>query len=269
MNYVTIEPPPDLARYVRYFWVLEGIVHPGSTYVHRTMADGCAELLFHYRGIFDEIRPGDKKERSVSSGLAGQSRTFSRFSISENFGIFGVYLYPHAVPALFPVSSAGISNRLVDLKTLLAAEENGLEEKMMLASDNFIRVGLITHFLKNRLLRTTRQLPAGIPETISYIIQRKGMINIEDLASRNFLSSRQFERNFKELTGFSPKLYSRIIRFQSVLEQYHLKGKSMTDIAYEAGYYDQSHFIRDFKEFSGHNPGEYFSGSSEASAWKD
>ncbi|TXJ23716.1 MAG: AraC family transcriptional regulator [Chitinophagaceae bacterium] len=84
-----------------------------------------------------------------------------------------------------------------------------------------------------------------------------------------YLSTRQFERNFKEFAGFSPKLYSRIIRFQSAIEQYGQTGKSLTEIAYDCGYYDQSHFIHDFKEFSGLHPRHYFGGKAEGTSWKD
>lgn len=47
------------------------------------------------------------------------------------------------------------------------------------------------------------------------------------------------------------------------------KKKSLTDIAYDCGYYDQSHFINDFKEFSGYHPSQYFSGQTEGTTWKD
>ena len=63
--------------------------------------------------------------------------------------------------------------------------------------------------------------------------------------------------------GFPPKLYSRITRFQAALGEYG-SGKSLTDIAYDCGYYDQSHFINDFREFSGYNPKVYFSGQLKA-----
>lgn len=95
------------------------------------------------------------------------------------------------------------------------------------------------------------------------------MTKVEALAKQVFQSTRQFERTFKQFAGFNPKLFSRIIRFQTALGEYHNKDKSLTEIAYECGYYDQSHFIQDFKEFSGHNPKEYFSGKTEATEWRD
>jgi AraC-like DNA-binding protein len=267
MKYFTINPPERLAEYVRYFWVLEGEASSGQPYVHRSMADGCAELIFHYTGIFDELLKDDATEKSFSSGLAGPSQIFRRFLIKKNFGIFGVYLYPFAVSQLFSLPGTEITNQMPDLKSLLGNEGSELEEKMMLAINNTQRLKIITEFLEKKLVKSEKQ-PPGVFEVIKYVIQTNGMTKIDELAEKNFRSTRQFERNFKRFSGFSPKLFSRIIRFQTALAAYNNKEKSLTDIAYECGYYDQSHFIQDFKEFSGHTPKDYFSGKTESTEWR-
>lgn len=267
MKYFTIKPSERLAAYVRYFWVLEGEASFGQPYVHRSMADGCAELIFHYNGIFHELLNNSTTERSFSSGLAGQSQQFRRFLIKQNFGMFGVYLYPFAVSQLFSISGTDAKNQMIDLPSLIGIEANALEEKMMLAIDNKLRIKIITEFLEKKLVNAKKQ-PPGVFEAIKYIIHTHGATKVEALAKQNFQSTRQFERNFKQFAGFSPKLFSRIIRFQTALGEYQNKEKSLTEIAYECGYYDQSHFIQDFKEFSGFNPRAYFSGKTEATDWR-
>jgi len=268
MKYFTIKPPERLAAYVRYFWVLEGEASADKHYIHRSMADGCAELIFHYNGIFDEMMNDNAAGQSFSSGLAGPSQRFRRFLIKQNFGIFGVYLYPFAVSQLFSLPGTDVRNQMIDLRSLLGVEANALEEKVMLATDNDRRLKIVAEFLERKLTKVKKQ-PPGVFESIKYIIQTNGVTTIEELAKQSFLSTRQFERNFKQFSGFNPKLFSRIIRFQAVLDKYGDKEKSLTEIAYECGYYDQSHFIQDFKEFSGHNPKEYFSGKAEATEWRD
>jgi len=248
--------------------VLEGDASLDKPYVHRSMADGCAELIFHYNGIFDELLHNNKTERSFSSGLAGLSQVYRRFSIRQNFGIFGVYLYPFALPQLFSIPGQELKNQMLELRSFVGIGAGELEEQMMLAPNNEVRVKIISEFLERRLTNVKRE-PPGVFEAIKYIIHSNGTTKVEELADRYFLSSRQFERNFKQYAGFSPKLFSRIIRFQSALGEYGYKGKSLTEIAYEYGYYDQSHFIQDFKQFSGHNPSHYFSGKTEATQWRD
>jgi AraC-like DNA-binding protein len=268
MKYFTIQPPQSLAEYVRYFWVLEGEASIAKPYVHRSMADGCAELIFHYNGVFDELTGNNSVEKSFSAGLSGPSQRFRRFSIRQNFGIFGVYLYPFALSQLFFIPGDEAKDEMLELGIILGNEGKELEEKMMLAMNNAVQLKIIIEFLERRLVHVKKR-PPGVFETIKYIIQTNGIINVDELAKQNFLSTRQFERNFKQFSGFNPKLFSRIIRFQNALGAYQNKDKSLTEIAYDCGYYDQSHFIQDFKEFSGHNPKEYFSGKTEATEWRD
>ena len=93
---------------------------------------------------------------------------------------------------------------------------------------------------------------------IHTINRSKGEIRISDLASSVFLSTKQFQRVFTGHVGISPKEFLRIVRFQHAL--YVLQsnpGMSFSQLAYECGFYDQSHLINEFKVFSGYTPKEY------------
>lgn len=263
-----MEPPPLLKRYVRFYWILEHDVTATEPYIQRTMADGCAELIFHYKGRFDEISNSGSGTPSFFSGLHGQSQNFRRFRIQENFGIFGVYLYPFAIPALFSIPASELSDQMPDMQMLLGNEGKYLEERMMLAKDNEARTMIISEFLISRLQQSTGPEPA-VFKTIGYLIENRGTSSVTELASYANLSTRQFERKFKAFSGFSPKLFSRITRFQAALAAYSDKDLSLTEIAYACGYYDQSHFIHDFKTFSGQHPGVFFSGKGEGSSFLD
>ena len=258
MRYEMIPPPPELAPYVRYFWILEADVMQGTDFVYRSMADGSAELLFHYQGMFDEVKGEDRLEQSFFSGLHGQSRHMRRFIIHQHFGIFGVYLYPFALPLLCSVAADCLSDQMIDLPSLMGKEGGRLEEQMMLAADNKERLKIITAFLRKRF-GSVRDWKPDVHEVIRTMIHTKGQVPVRQLAAQSFLSLRQFERKFKAGAGFSPKLYMRILRFQEAIRAYSGRNKSLTDLAYDCGYADQSHFIHDFKEFSGgYHPTAFF-----------
>ena len=138
---------------------------------------------------------------------------------------------------------------------------------MLTAGGNDCRLQILSQFLEKRLANDHREEPL-VFASIGHIIHRRGLVNVRELARENFLSDRQFERKFKEFSGFSPKLFARISRFQATLKEYG-SGKSLTAIAYDCGYYDQSHFINDFKEFSGYNPKVFFNGLAEGSEYLD
>jgi len=268
LRYYTISPSADLANYVRAFWVLEGEGLREHPYIHRTLADGGAELFFHYKGVFDELFQNGNADQSIAAGLSGPSQKFNRYKISEDFGMLGVYLYPFALQKFFNIPASAVSNESPDLVTLLGQEGRDLEDQIMLAIDNTQRIEILSAYFRKKLSRDFAT-DRGIFSCIHQIIQSRGTMRVQELASSQFLSSRQFERKFKMFSGFSPKLYSRIIRFQSVINSYKGQYESLTALAYDCGYYDQSHFIHDFKEFSGYNPRHYFDGKNEATQWRE
>lgn len=264
MKYYTIPAPPHLARYVRFFWVYEGDASAETPYIYRGYADGCTELVFHYQSIFDQLINGNAA-RSFAAGIHAQTRNHVRFVVHRNWGIFGCYLYPFALPRIFSFPANDFTDRMTDFQSVLGREGRELEEQMLMAGSNYRRIEILSKFLEKRLVDNKREEPL-VFASISHIINTRGLVNVKSLASEYFLSTRQFERKFKEFSGFPPKLFARINRFQAALREYG-SGKSLTEIAYDCGYYDQSHFINDFKEFSGYNPKVYFSGNAEGSEY--
>jgi AraC-like DNA-binding protein len=259
MNYQIIKPPAVLADIVRYFWFFEGVASSEQPFILRTLANGCPEFIFHYKGKFSELLPGKGEEVSFLSGIHGQTDQFRRFVTKDTFGIFGAFLYPYALKAIFGISATEFTNQLPDLHSILGHGEDDLTGKMVNAKNNHERLQLVTDFLVRRKNTPARK---EITFAVNQIIDSKGKVNVQDLSSQCFVSHRQFERNFKDQTGFSAKSFARIIRFNSLLGNYKDTETSLTKIALDFGYYDQSHFIHDFKLFSGYNPGTYFSGNA-------
>ena len=263
VQYRIIPPGSTLAEYVQFFWILES----DQPYEHRSLADSGIEMIFHYNGTFDEITP-DGKSPSALSAIHGTSSSYQVYTCSSAFGIFGVYFYPFAIPTLFATPTCELSNEMPDLGTFLGADGKVLEEKMMLSRNNTERVGIISNFLEERVIRSEKE-DSQIIQVIHSIIHATSKINIDFLAEECALSRRQFERRFKMLAGFSPKMYERIVRFQNAADEYKNQHKSLTQIALENGYYDHAHFANDFKKFSGHRPKDYFSGKEVGHEWRD
>ena len=264
ISFKVIQPSPHLKNFIRFFWTLES----DEPYTHYSLADACAELLFHYDGQFDEILKCGKTDKSFVAGVHGQSSIHRQFHIDKSFGIFGVYLYPHAIPMLFNLPAKELTNQMPGLNDLLKMEAKELEDKIANVSNNHQRVVIIENFVEKKLCHNYKHdLP--VFNCIHDIISRKGMIKVNDIISQYYLSERQFERQFLQYAGFTPKRFARIVRFQSAAGNYGAINKSLTDIAYDCGYYDQSHFIHDFKEFSGYHPSYFFSGKSDATKWRD
>ena len=259
VQYNIYEPVPELREIVRYFWTFEGIATHDDPYILRTVANGCPELLFHYKGTFQELGSDGKSHTSFITGIHGQADQHRRFVVGESFGICGAYLYPYALHALFGIPGIEFTNQLPDLELLTGTESSRVSDSLHMALNNQERLRIISDFLIRKKRPLMQKDIAGAVRTI---LTQKGLVNIRDLSEQYFRSHRQFERNFKEHTGFTAKTFSRIVRFNSLMQRQLNTQSSLTQIALEFGYYDQSHFINDFRAFSGYSPRTYFSGKA-------
>ncbi len=260
MNYQQYKPPSSLSGIVQYYWTLEGIIPEQELYIHRTLANYCPEVIFHYGGAFEELTCDNQMESTFLTGIHGQTDRIRRFTAKKSYGIFSVLLQPYAIPVLFGISSSEIKNELIDLVSLLGQDGKDITEQMLAAKNNAERLVFINRFLEIRIQEFKRP---EIVNAVQEIYTNKGLVNINNIASQASFSQRQFERNFKDQTGFTPKTFSRIVRFKSLVSQYKKEISTLTQAAYEFGYYDQAHFIQDFKQFSGYNPHAYFSGKAD------
>jgi len=138
---------------------------------------------------------------------------------------------------------------------------NRVHEQLAEAGRHAHRIQLIENFLIARA-PNTRPDPF-VSAAVSWIEESQAMARIEELARRVGLSQSALERRFRRAVGASPKKFASIVRLRHVL---HLraKGADFTSIAHDAGYYDQSHFIKDFKRFSGLAPESFFQRANAA-----
>lgn len=237
---------------------------PGSAYIHRmwshetsldlpftyySTADAYCKLVFHYKGTFYT----SAETPSPHAALQAQTKYASFYTTRQQFGIFGVALYPYAIPALFGVPAYRLSNQVVDLRLLSGDTGRMLADEVLGASTNDKRAEVITRFVA----RHTQALPP-LTGAMHAIFAAHGDVEVGAIAEEYGLSRRQFERAFKQLAGFTPALYARIVRFQAFVDDPQSKHKSPAEIAHSLGYYDQAHFINEFKMFSGYPPTRYF-----------
>lgn len=112
---------------------------------------------------------------------------------------------------------------------------------------------LVEKFLLQQATGLQQLLP--FDSALQIMLQKDGNMAIEQVASLSCLSLKQFERKCKERIGMNPKMYARILKFSKAYRLHEANPQiSWTKIAYEAGYFDQMHMIRDFKSFAGVNP---------------
>lgn len=256
MVYRIFKPSESLKDFIRFYWVFETNASEFTPLIHPATAAGSAKLAFHYKGRFEIETRSSNRRQLFTSGFQGPAGKSEVFIGKESIGVFGVYFSPYALPALFSVPADELSNQNVEIESLLGKQGEELEDKMMSAESNTERLNIINTYFENRLNSLSSRRTA-IEQSVHQVITNKGLINVNELSEELSVSKRQFERKFKSVTGFSPKLFSRIIRFENALTKMEACDTKLTEVAFECGFYDQSHFIRDFKEFAGQHPSAY------------
>lgn len=149
-----------------------------------------------------------------------------------------------------------ISNQTVSLDDVIKQKSGSINEQLKLAVNNTKRIHVIEKFLLSLLNN-----PSPYDQTdliIQDLHKSQGQISIQDLSASHKISQRKMERLFLERVGLSPKLYSRLIRFTYVFKLLNQQSLSKAEISYLSGYFDQAHFNKEFREFTGESPEAYF-----------
>jgi AraC-like DNA-binding protein len=267
MNYHTIAPPKDLANFVQFFWTLEGSATAEKPFFHRVLAESSPEWVFYCKGQFQLYTNTAAQRTTLLSGVSGQMQHFKKLFSLNDFCLFGVYLFPYAIPLVFGIPANALSDQAVDTPTLLGREGQLLEQKIFEAADHQLRAKLMSQFIRQRLAKS-RELTSPVFTPIRQMLFSSTALSIPSLADDCYLSRRQFERKFLHYAGYSPKQFQRIARFNTVIKGFKERPMLLTEMAYDCGYYDQSHFIHDFRLFSGYNPKAFFKNQKAATDYR-
>lgn len=252
MHFRKIKPDENLNRFVRYFWMLKTDPDLSDSVTFRIVADGCPGMIFQNgasRLSFSE----HKNSYLPPLFLYGQSTKFGNLYSSGNLQVTGVQFHPHALKPVFGFNADEMTDEVLDIDLI----ESGLADRLEQAKTIKDQAGILSSFILRQIERHS-YIDLLVQETIACIDNSIGNVSFKDLHQSLQLSERQFERRFKRNTGITPVLFSRIARFQSALYQIRYgQYQKLSDVAFDNHYSDQSHFIREFKEFSGFKPGSY------------
>lgn len=263
MKYSTYAPGNILSPYIKFYWELEDAEGSMNPVKERIFPDGSIELIFHWGDFFQKYIDADQVISQPRSFIHGQIKRFIEVRPTGKIGIFSIRFQPHGLYPFLKQDVSELTGLTISTYELWGLEGRLLEERIMEAGSAATRIQLIEKFLVQRL-QSRKRPQHDIDHCIRLINYSNGLIPMEKLASEINSGRRSMERKFLEQVGMSPKLLARIIRFQKVLNKIETNNiKSFTAVAYDGGFYDQSHFIRDFKEFTGYNPNLYFSKNME------
>ncbi len=264
MDYQTFQPHPDLASLISCYWTLE-IPADNDPQRQRIVPDGCIEMAFILGDDIKRYTTGDTFILQPRAMVLGQ--TIEPFYIEPTgyVNTFAVRFYPYGFSNFVTEPIKNLANKETPIALLFEEQiAKDLEQKIIKAKDVKERIEIIEIFLIDKL-NDTSTIDNIVRTTIDTLISSKGNTSIRTILNNDPSKRRQLERKFMKQIGISPKQLGKVIRLQTALKMLLNKDEeSLTHIAYESKYYDQAHFIKDFKEFTGTNPKEFLGNESMA-----
>jgi len=257
VQYREYKPAKSLEKYVKCYYSIDS----GTSEVveDKAFATGCIEIMFTLDGRPWQTKKANTFTETSSVELWGQILDPMTFRSVGRAEIFGIRFYPAAASFLLREDISRFSNSLYNLSDVLCNDVNELHARLAEESSIHERIQVTDAYLMGKLAVHSKSLAKiDLVRNVMDEVTRPGFFdNIDNVASRYGITSRYLQKIFVQYAGLTPKLYARIHRFQSSLVLIGKGEVSLTDAAYECGYFDQSHFIREFKSFTGFSPGEF------------
>jgi AraC-like DNA-binding protein len=249
MKYFESAPSLAVGRFIKCYWVLEDDSPPN--FVQTIVPDGRSELILNLRQPF-QSQKGGEWDSQPDCFLVGQITGPLLVRPNGPATIIGVRFRPHGASQLLGIPIDKITNSAVALDAISKGLHNRFERLRELCSVSE-QLAALDRILIERVGRIEGE-DSLIAIAVGEFERAGGMLGVGYLADRLGLSSRQFERRFRDAVGISPKLFCRTQRFQRVFQAMENPQSNWVDAAVHCGYYDQAHLIRDFRQFSGATP---------------
>ncbi|GCC50090.1 AraC family transcriptional regulator [Chryseotalea sanaruensis] len=265
MDYQTYLPSESLSDFVKCYWILDAPQEDNPDH-QRIVADGCMEMIIHYGDQYKQFSDNGSSFLQPRSFVFGQLTRQLEIAATGVTGIFAVRFCPDGFIPFSTIPISAMENRAVALTELYGQEGEALEKAVVSAPTYQERITILESFLLNRL-KNKNTIDVITASSVETLLSLKGQLTIDQLAIQQSTSRRQLERRFANTVGLSPKQLAKIIRLQHTLKNLEQKQfNNLASLAVENGYFDQAHFIKDFKEFTGMTPKQFYADSLKMSS---
>lgn len=247
-------PSAHLRNIIAYFWTWRTAEPDETGGEYRLIPDGYVDWVFHLREPWTfTLSNKNKNKKKFRSHIFGHTKSYIDVVLPKGgLDVFGIKFQPWAAHYIWGVDMNETTGLEVSLDELVGGAYSFFEEKMLGAESVFERVRIAELFLENKIKKNQKRNIMPLSGTIS-------LINQEECLSRK-VSGRRIQQRFKNEIGISPKLFQRTLRVNKVIQEIiKTPHVHLTSLAYQYGYFDQSHFIHEFKQFTSMSPSRFIS----------
>lgn len=245
VTYYEFLPDLRLQPLIYCYWELKTTRELSQQFNYRVVADGCIDIFFELN---------NPKENFVM----GFCKKYTEFLLGNTFHYVGVRFLPTMFPQLFNIDASSISNKAEELTAVLPATADFISAHFHAEQDPDTIQQLFDQYFLQLLASVKFDSDPRLYEALILILKNTGVVDIEKDLNTG-ISPRQLRRLFEYYVGDTAKTFSKVVRFQNILKakpsrQCLRKNKVFFDV----GYYDQAHFIKEFRNFYGVTPSKAF-----------
>ena len=259
-------PSSILREYIKYF----GIVHfsfsgketiPVKAYTPKT---GDSIEFFLRDPEYVSYPDDNKKHKRSSAIIVGQHTLVTNRYVGHEFLFLNINFQPGAFYRLTGIPSYKLTNTYIDAEAVFPKEIRLINEQLKNARSYTEIITLAESFIL-MLIKQSKKDSHRIDMAAKILLQSTDHISMDWVAKESCLSSRQFERKFKERMGIAPALFARLARFDRAFKMKNATpGKDWLSIAIQCGYHDYQHLVRDYKDFTALTPTAFFQTDNQA-----
>jgi len=254
ISFSEFKPPLELSSYVETYWIGNFNLNNDVDFTQNVMPNGCIELIIHLTNRHCALsQAGNKFSKSPPFTLLGLYPKMYTVKFAARVNVFGIRFYPDGFRNLFGIPPAEFLSTYEDGLDVVGRNLKDLCSYIREAITDNEKINFANRFFMKQLGKNQH----GIDYThlaMKYIRQRKGLLDFDDITAKIPISLRQLQRGFKDHYGLTITDYIRLSRLNAV-NKYMLNDPSnLTELAYELRFADQSHFIKEFKHYTGLAP---------------
>jgi AraC-like DNA-binding protein len=271
MVYRKIAPSILLKPYVETFYIWETSIHLDGVSLIESPPTGFASMVFNYGEAYKVINEKNGAVTVPESFVTGQATKKYQLGLSGSLGMIGIVFKPSALFTLLGVPMYEFNDARIDLKDILGADAGSLLQSIQDSPGQIQRIEILEKYLIGLISKSPR-IQDCTDHIASLIHQRHGMLSTHDLMKELYIGHRQFQRLFLMKVGVSAKYFARISRMSNLCARMAAKKWDIADwndLVHHYGYYDQSHFIKEFTEFLGKAPSGYIKTNLELANYVD
>ncbi|WP_422351593.1 DUF6597 domain-containing transcriptional factor [Flagellimonas sp.] len=251
-----VAPSKHLAGVIKHYLFIDGVQGAEGLQQLRFFTDGNAHLVFRLR---ETMLSQGALENQEGPFIVGGIKTNKNFAVLGDFSVIIVVFQPTGLYQLTGIPSYELGQEIINGTFILDASIATLQEQLESCYKSKQQVDLLDAYFLDYIQKGIHPMDYRFSAVVKSILNARGQSKVGQLSKGSVYTERSLQRAFKKYMGIPPREYLRIVRFHNFLGFLNLESDcaTLTSIGLTAGYYDQSHSIRDFKDFTSLTPKDY------------